>query len=84
MFAYVWGWHHSAAAALLPGADGFGWFYKYLTFWGLTMQLVSFVVSTVQLLVPVKVRPHQAPLGRSNNRQRARSSRPHHWQIAAA
>jgi hypothetical protein len=38
-YTRVWAWHFTPDAALLPGARGFGWFFKYLTFYSYTLQL---------------------------------------------
>lgn len=40
-FARVWAWHLTPAAAYLPGARGFGWFFRYLTFWSFTLQTAA-------------------------------------------
>lgn len=37
-FIRVWAWHLTPAASYLPGASGFGWFFRYLTFWSFTLQ----------------------------------------------
>lgn len=37
----TWVWHTSEAALGLPGASGFGWFFRYLTFCSYTLQLVQ-------------------------------------------
>lgn len=37
----VWLWHFTPAASTLPGCYGFGWFFKYLTFYSYTVQLVQ-------------------------------------------
>lgn len=37
-FCFVWLWHTTPAAAHLPGAQGFGWFVRFLTFYCYTLQ----------------------------------------------
>uniref|UniRef100_A0A061QQ72 Uncharacterized protein n=1 Tax=Tetraselmis sp. GSL018 TaxID=582737 RepID=A0A061QQ72_9CHLO len=37
----VWLWHTSEEAEVLPGARGFGWFFRYLTFFGFTLQTLQ-------------------------------------------
>jgi FAR-17a/AIG1-like protein len=49
-------WHFSEAAARLPGARGFGWFFKYLTFWGWTLQTVQYNL-TALFTITSPVRP---------------------------
>lgn len=41
LFVKVWMWHTTPAALSLPGSSGFGWFFRYLTFWSYTLQLVQ-------------------------------------------
>lgn len=41
IYAKVWVWHWTPAAAGLPGAQGFGFFFRYLTFCSFTLQLVQ-------------------------------------------
>jgi len=41
MYARVWVWHTTPAALVLPGSSGFGWFFRYLTFWSYTLQLLQ-------------------------------------------
>ncbi|KAL3678402.1 hypothetical protein R1sor_021358 [Riccia sorocarpa] len=43
-FAYVFYWHFTPEAEKLPQAGDFGWFYKFLTFWGFNFQLVTLFV----------------------------------------
>ena len=45
-FARVWLWHLTPAAAVLPGAQGFGWFIRFLTFFSYTMQTVTLGIAT--------------------------------------
>lgn len=39
--AVVWLWHLTPAAALLPGASGYLWFCRYLTFYSFSLQLLA-------------------------------------------
>lgn len=43
----VWLWHTSLAAQTLPGSTGFGWFFRYLTFYSFTLQLLQLLLCTV-------------------------------------
>ncbi|KAI3437660.1 hypothetical protein D9Q98_000110 [Chlorella vulgaris] len=43
-YVRTWMWHLTPAAAILPGAQGFGWFFRYLTFCSYTMQMVQLFV----------------------------------------
>eukprot|EP00192_Tetraselmis_astigmatica_P019826 CAMPEP_0117673578 /NCGR_PEP_ID=MMETSP0804-20121206/14549_1 /TAXON_ID=1074897 /ORGANISM="Tetraselmis astigmatica, Strain CCMP880" /LENGTH=221 /DNA_ID=CAMNT_0005482329 /DNA_START=128 /DNA_END=790 /DNA_ORIENTATION=+ len=43
-FVKVWMWHGTAEAEKLPGATGFGWFFRYLTFYGFTLQTLTFTL----------------------------------------
>lgn len=43
----VWLWHTSEAALVLPGSKGLGWFFRYLTFFSFTLQLVQLFLCTV-------------------------------------
>lgn len=43
-YVRTWMWHFSPAAAALPGAQGFGWFFRYLTFCSYTLQLVQMFI----------------------------------------
>lgn len=43
-YVRVWMWHTTAAAAVLPGSKGFGWFFRYLTFYSYTLQLLQLLV----------------------------------------
>eukprot|EP00887_Chlorella_sp_A99_P007786 scaffold20.g7786.t1 len=40
-YVRTWAWHCTPAALGLPGAHGFGWFFRYLTFCSYTLQLVQ-------------------------------------------
>uniref|UniRef100_A0A7S1SPC0 Uncharacterized protein n=1 Tax=Tetraselmis chuii TaxID=63592 RepID=A0A7S1SPC0_9CHLO len=44
-FMKVWLWHFTEAAKVLPGATGFGWFFRYLTFFGFTIQTLTLALS---------------------------------------
>jgi len=39
--AVVWLWHLTPAASVLPGASGYLWFCRYLTFYSFSLQLVG-------------------------------------------
>jgi hypothetical protein len=41
LYVRVWVWHTTPAALALPGSSGFGWFFRYLTFWSYTLQLLQ-------------------------------------------
>lgn len=43
-YVRVWMWHTTAAAAVLPGSKGFGWFFRYLTFYSYTLQLLQLLL----------------------------------------
>lgn len=45
-FARVWLWHLTPAASGLPGAHGFGWFLRFLTFYSYTLQTIALGVAT--------------------------------------
>ncbi|XP_024525332.1 uncharacterized protein LOC9662517 [Selaginella moellendorffii] len=51
-FLYTFSWHFGRAASKLPQSQGFGWFFKYLTFCGFTLQLVSLLVCLLSHLFP--------------------------------
>lgn len=46
-FAFVWCWHLTPAAAQLPGNAGFGWFFRFLTFYSFTLQTLQLGMATV-------------------------------------
>ncbi|KAF8058861.1 hypothetical protein HT031_005429 [Scenedesmus sp. PABB004] len=46
-FAFVWAWHLTPAAAPLPGNAGFGWFFRFLTFYSFTLQTLQLGMATV-------------------------------------
>jgi hypothetical protein len=50
LYARVWAWHASPAAAGLPGAAGFGWFFRYLTFYSYTLQLAQLAAAVAARL----------------------------------
>jgi hypothetical protein len=41
----VLGWHLSVEASLHPGAHGFGWFFRYLTFYSFSLQFATLGLS---------------------------------------
>lgn len=47
-FVRVWLFHLSPAAAKLPGAKGFPWFFRYLTMYGFALQTVALAFSAVE------------------------------------
>ncbi|KAL6778320.1 hypothetical protein ACKKBG_A17740 [Auxenochlorella protothecoides x Auxenochlorella symbiontica] len=51
VFCRVWLWHLTPQAAALPGAQGFGWFFRYLTFCSFTLQTILFFSSCLSELV---------------------------------
>lgn len=57
----VWLWHFTPAAEALPGARGFGWFFKYLTFYSYTLQLVQLSLCCCADLARVSTRQHSVP-----------------------
>jgi len=64
-FAYhasVWGWHCTPAAGALPGTAGFGWFFRYLTFYAYTLQTLSFGVAAAAALHPASPPRRKAAL----------------------
>ena len=54
--ATVWAWHWSPAAAALPGARGFGRFFRYLTFYSYTLQTAAFGLSAASAALPLAPR----------------------------
>jgi hypothetical protein len=44
-FLRVWLWHLTPAASVLPGAHGFGWFVRFLTFYSFTIQTVTLCIA---------------------------------------
>ncbi|KAK9815412.1 hypothetical protein WJX72_003239 [[Myrmecia] bisecta] len=49
-YARVWLWHFTPAAAVLPGATGFGWFFRYLTFYSFTLQFGTLLLCCIAAL----------------------------------
>lgn len=45
-FARVWLWHLTPAASGLPGAQGWGWFLRFLTFYSYTLQTFTLGLAT--------------------------------------
>lgn len=41
----VLGWHLSVEASMHPGAHGFGWFFRYLTFYSFSLQFATLGLS---------------------------------------
>lgn len=66
MYARVWVWHTTPAALALPGSSGFGWFFRYLTFWSYTLQLLQ--LSLCILARISKNRKRKYALGRAADR----------------
>lgn len=62
IFIYVWSWHFSDRAQRLPGAQGFGWFFRYVTFWGWTLQTVQFSLVTIVMCLPSQQVRSPAPV----------------------
>ena len=52
LYSRVWLWHTTPAAMALPGATGFGWFFRYLTFCSYTLQLVQFALCVLCRILP--------------------------------
>lgn len=46
-FAFVWTWHLTPAAAGLPGNHGFGWFFRFLTFYSFSLQTLQLGMATL-------------------------------------
>lgn len=46
-FSFVWLWHLTPAAAQLPGNHGFGWFFRFLTFYSFSLQTLQLGMATV-------------------------------------
>jgi hypothetical protein len=46
-FAFVWTWHLTPAAAALPGNHGFGWFFRFLTFYSFSLQTLQLGMATL-------------------------------------
>ena len=43
----VWGWHTSEQAAGHPGSQGFGWFFRYLTFYSFSLQVLQLALAAL-------------------------------------
>ena len=43
----VWGWHTSEQASAHPGANGFGWFFRYLTFYSFSLQVLQLALAAL-------------------------------------
>jgi hypothetical protein len=46
-FSFVWCWHLTPGAAQLPGNFGFGWFFRFLTFYSFSLQTLQLGMATV-------------------------------------
>jgi len=46
-FSFVWLWHLTPGAAQLPGNFGFGWFFRFLTFYSFSLQTLQLGMATV-------------------------------------
>jgi hypothetical protein len=46
-FSFVWLWHLTPAASQLPGNFGFGWFFRFLTFYSFSLQTLQLGMATV-------------------------------------
>jgi hypothetical protein len=46
-FAFVWCWHLTPAAGQLPGNQGFGWFFRFLTFYSFSLQTLQLGMATL-------------------------------------
>jgi hypothetical protein len=53
-YVRVWLWHLTPDAKLLPGATGFGWFFRYLTFYSFTLQLLALFLSCLSDVTQVR------------------------------
>lgn len=59
-FASVWGWHFSPEASKLPGAQGFGWFFKFLTFYTYTLQTLLLGLCVLEGFIRKRGQPRTA------------------------
>ena len=57
VFGKVWSWHWTPAAANLPGAHGFGFFFRYLTFCSFTLQVVQLILCVAARVSKVVMKP---------------------------
>eukprot|EP00899_Mesostigma_viride_P008419 jgi/Mesvir1/17579/Mv08814-RA.1 len=55
-FGSVWFWHLGDDAKKLPGANEFGWFFRYLTFFGFTLQVLQLLVCCLAGILTTKPR----------------------------
>jgi hypothetical protein len=62
-FLRVWLWHLTPAAAGLPGAHGFGWFVRFLTFYSYTFQTITLGIATADDLSKLVRLPGRAVCG---------------------
>ena len=46
-FSFVWLWHLTPAASQLPGNFGFGWFFRFLTFYSFSLQTLQLGMATL-------------------------------------
>lgn len=44
-YVRVWLWHLTPEAQLLPGSTGFGWFFRYLTFYSYSWQMLQLFIA---------------------------------------
>lgn len=58
-YVRVWLWHLTPAAQLLPGSTGFGWFFRYLTFYSFTWQMLQLLIAC---LADISKDPHNSRL----------------------
>lgn len=56
----VWGWHTSEQAAAHPGALGFGWFFRYLTFYSFSLQVLQLALAALSDITDEVGHPAQA------------------------
>lgn len=62
LFGKIWSWHWTPAAANLPGAQGFGFFFRYLTFCSFTLQVIQLIFCVAARLPKVgRVWVHTRP-----------------------
>lgn len=52
-YSAVWLWHLTPQAAKLPGAKGFGWFTRYLTFYSFSLQLLQLLLCCIAAVITV-------------------------------
>ncbi|DBB02119.1 TPA: hypothetical protein ACH3X3_011158 [Trebouxia sp. C0006] len=56
-YVRVWLWHLTPAAQLLPGSTGFGWFFRYLTFYSFSWQMLQLFIAC---LADISKDPHNS------------------------